>query len=240
MSNFIEIRALDRADIPFITEAFNSVGWSKPASLFEGYLREAEACERLVWVAFINRHDRWSAEVPSSPVIASVARQSILSVEISVTLAKHNGLPCQNFVFPRNDELRRDHHVSPRPPRDDGFEFAGYITLKLQSQYPSFKEQNIPEIKDLNVLPSLRKSGMGSMLLEITEKAAVTKGDIVGIGVGLYAGADGGYGAAQRLYVNRGYIPDGKGVTYNYAYAEPGEKYPLDDDLLLWFTKRLF
>lgn len=38
---------------------------------------------------------------------------------------------------------------------------------------------------------------------------AATKSAAIGIGVGLYAGEDGGYGAAQRLYVKRGYIPDG-------------------------------
>ncbi|HCE6154635.1 TPA: N-acetyltransferase, partial [Legionella pneumophila] len=63
--------------------------------------------------------------------------------------------------------------------------------------------------------------------------------DVVGIGVGLYGGHDGGYGQAQRLYVNRGYIPDGLGVTYGYKPTVPGQTYPLDDDLILWFTKKL-
>lgn len=40
------------------------------------------------------------------------------------------------------------------------------------------------------------------------------------------------------LYVKRGYIPDGKGVAYNYIPVMPGEKYPVDDDLVLWFTKK--
>lgn len=118
-------------------------------------------------------------------------------------------------------------------------EFAGYVTLKWQSQYPSFKAQNIPEIVDLNVLPAYRKIGVGSLLLDTAEKEAATKSQIIGIGVGLYAGEDGGYGSAQRLYVKRGYIPDGKGVTYNYEPTIPGNSYPLDDDLALWFTKRL-
>ena len=45
-------------------------------------------------------------------------------------------------------------------------EFVGYVTLKWQSQYPSFKAQNIPEIMDLNVLPVYRKIGIGSLLLD--------------------------------------------------------------------------
>lgn len=160
-------------DIPIIVSAFNQIGWNKPASLFEGYLKEQEAGERLVWMA----------------------------------------------------------HVKD--------EFAGYVTLKWQSQYPSFKAQNIPEIMDLNVLPVYRKMGIGSMLLDCAEKEAATKSQIIGIGVGLYAGADGGYGAAQRLYVKLGYLPDGKGVTYNYQPTIPGNSYSLDDDLVLWFTKKL-
>lgn len=92
---------------------------------------------------------------------------------------------------------------------------------------------------DLNVLPPFRGNGIGSTLLDTAEKEAGTKKDIVGLGVGLYGGPDGGYGAAQKLYVDRGYVPDGQGVTYNYQTAIPGKSYPLDDDLLLWFTKRL-
>jgi GNAT superfamily N-acetyltransferase len=123
--------------------------------------------------------------------------------------------------------------------RDDGLEFAGYVTLKWQSLYSSFRDQNIPEIMDLNVLPPFCRCGIGSMLLETAEKEAVIRSNIVGIGTGLYAGKDGGYGAAQRLYAKSGYIPDGKGVTYNYQPIIPGNSYPLDDDLVLWFTKKL-
>lgn len=81
--------------------------------------------------------------------------------------------------------------------------------------------------------------GIGSLLLDTAEKEAATKSQIIGIGVGLYAGPDGGYGAAQRLYIKRGYIPDGKGLTYNYEPTIPGNSYLLDDELVLWFTKKL-
>ena len=118
-------------------------------------------------------------------------------------------------------------------------QFAGYVTLNWQSQYESFAAARIPEIMDLNVLPPFRKVGVGSMLLDIAEKEAAIKSDVVDIGVGLYGGPDGGYGAAQRLYIKRGYIPDGKGVTYNYQPSIPGNSYPLDDNLVLWFTKKL-
>lgn len=118
-------------------------------------------------------------------------------------------------------------------------QFAGYVTLKWLSQYESFASKSIPEIMDLNVLPNFRQLGIGSTLLQIAEEKAVSQSDILGIGVGLYGGPDGGYGQAQRLYVKRGYLPNGLGVTYGYQLAVPGQAYPLDDDLILWFTKKL-
>lgn len=173
MKNHTQIHTLITQEVAVISEAFNQIGWNKPESLFEGYFKEQEAGERIVWVAYFKG------------------------------------------------------------------EFAGYITLKWKSQYPSFKDQNIPEIMDLKVLPSFRKMGVGSLLLDCAEKEALTKSQIIGIGVGLYAGEDGGYGSAQRLYVKRGYIPDGKGITYHNEPTIPGNSYPLDDDLVLWFTKKL-
>lgn len=113
--------------------------------------------------------------------------------------------------------------------------FAGYVTLKWKSQYSGFKEDNISEIMDLNVLPAFRKLGIGTALMEKAEQEAASKYKTVGIGVSLYVD----YVSAQKLYINRGYIPDGKGITYNYQPTIPGNNYPLDDDLVLWFTKKL-
>ncbi len=48
--------------------------------------------------------------------------------------------------------------------------------------------------------------GIGSLLLDAAEKEAATKNEVAGISVGLYVGEDGGYGAAQRLYIKRSYI----------------------------------
>ena len=114
-------------------------------------------------------------------------------------------------------------------------EFAGYASLKWQSDYKYFADNNIPEISDLNVLPGFRNKGIGSALIEKCEEYAAERSNIVGIGVGLYPD----YGSAQRLYIKRGYLPDGHGATYNYEYVTPGKEYPLDDDLVLWFTKKL-
>ena len=112
---------------------------------------------------------------------------------------------------------------------------AGYITLKMESKYQPFLDKNIPEINDFNVLPSYRRQGIGLQLLKMAELEASKTSDVIGLGVGLYEG----YGAAQKLYIKQGYIPDGLGITYNCAKVEYGSNVILDDDLVLWFTKML-
>ena len=114
-------------------------------------------------------------------------------------------------------------------------EFVGYVTLLWQSAYAAFAEQGIPEISDLNVLPAFRRQGIASMLLETAEAAAARRSFVVGLGVGL--GAD--YGAAQRIYVRRGYVPDGRGVMYNNEPVEPGATVRIDDDATLMLTRKL-
>lgn len=41
-------------------------------------------------------------------------------------------------------------------------QLAGYVTLKWLSYYEPFRQQNIPEIMDLNVLPPYVKEGINS------------------------------------------------------------------------------
>jgi len=118
-----------------------------------------------------------------------------------------------------------------------GDQFAGYATLLWDSLYEPFRESHTPEIVDLNVLPPFRNSGIASLLLDAAEQEASLRGNSVGLGVGLYGGPDGGYGPAQKLYIKRGYVPDGRGATYDYKPATPGDSVPLDDDLVLWLTK---
>lgn len=112
---------------------------------------------------------------------------------------------------------------------------AGYVTLAWTSDYPPFAQQGIPEISDLNVLPRHRRAGVAATLLDHIENVAARRSSVVGLGVGLYAD----YGAAQRIYVRRGYLPDGRGVMYANQPVAPGEMLTLDDDATLMFTRRL-
>ncbi|WP_349264173.1 GNAT family N-acetyltransferase [Longimicrobium sp.] len=114
-----------------------------------------------------------------------------------------------------------------------GDQFAGYVTLVWQPDYAPFRAERIPEIQDFNVLPAFRRRGIGSALLDVAESAAAERGRVVGIGVGL----DPDYGPAQRLYVRRGYVPDGRGITWQNGTVAYRDQVLVDDELVLWFTR---
>lgn len=118
--------------------------------------------------------------------------------------------------------------------RDAGL--LGWGMLNWQPQYPLYKRLNIPEIQDLNVIPSARRQGVATAIIQKCEDLARAQNHTqTGISVGLYAD----YGAAQRLYVRLGYIPDGYGVTYDRVAVTPGEIRPIDDNLCLMMVKEL-
>ncbi len=114
-------------------------------------------------------------------------------------------------------------------------QFAGYLTICWKSTYPPFYKAGIPEIVDFNVLPKYRRQGIGTALMERAESEISKVSRIAGIGVGMTSD----YGAAQRLYVLRGYIPDGRGMYSKGHFSKHGEQVVVDDDLALYFMKEL-
>ncbi|PCK00398.1 MAG: GNAT family N-acetyltransferase [Zetaproteobacteria bacterium] len=113
---------------------------------------------------------------------------------------------------------------------------VGYCLLNWQPKYAYFKKQSLPEIQDLNVLSHYRRRGIGRTLVDYCEGLARDKGHKeMGIGVGLNSS----FGAAQRLYVCHGYIPDGCGVSYDRKQVAAGEFRPIDDNLSLMMIKTL-
>jgi len=112
---------------------------------------------------------------------------------------------------------------------------SGYVTVVWEPEYPPFRESRIPEIQDFNVLADFRRRGIGARLLDAAEALVATRSPVVGIGVGLYAD----YGPAQRLYVKRGYVPDGRGASHGDRIVLAGETVVADDDLVLHFTRRI-
>ncbi len=85
------------------------------------------------------------------------------------------------------------------------------------------------------MLAQFRRRGVASRLLDRAELEVSRRSRVAGIGFGLHPG----YNAAQRLYVRRGYVPDGLGVTYDDRFVREGEVLPFDDSLVLHLTKDL-
>ena len=116
-----------------------------------------------------------------------------------------------------------------------GDSFAGYLTIQWESDYSPFQEERIPEIKDFNVIERFRRRRIGTALMDKAESLIASQSHRVGIGVGLTPD----YGAAQRLYVLRGYVPDGRGMFQSNVYPKYGDEVRVDDDLVIFFTKEL-
>ena len=114
-------------------------------------------------------------------------------------------------------------------------QFAGYLTIVWASGYPPFREAGIPEIVDFNVLKKFQRRRIGSALMDEAERRIAAVSPTAGIGVGLTAD----YGAAQILYVRRGYVPDGRGGFSNAQALHYGEMVKVDDGLNLFLLKRL-
>lgn len=114
--------------------------------------------------------------------------------------------------------------------------FCGYVTIKWQSDYDSFAQQNIPEISDLNVLPNYRNHGIGTALINACEVMAKERGYAdIGLGVGMTVD----YGDAQRLYIHLGYVPDSQGLHYKYHPLKYGNQVTVNDDLVLFLKKSI-
>jgi GNAT superfamily N-acetyltransferase len=103
---------------------------------------------------------------------------------------------------------------------------AGFVTVLWKSDDPVLRDGEIPEVSDLWVLQEFRNRGVGSALLDEAERHVATRAEIVGLSVGLHSG----YGSAQRLYVHRGYMPDGAGVVVDGETVPEGATIRLDDD----------
>ena len=113
--------------------------------------------------------------------------------------------------------------------------FAGYTTMRQQAGTGPFANKGIPEISDFNVFMKYRRKGIGGKILDIAEKVASEMSKTISLSVGLHSS----YGSAQRIYIKRGYIPDGSGVWYKDCLLEPYNDCCNDDDLVLYLSKQL-
>ena len=84
-----------------------------------------------------------------------------------------------------------------------------------------------------NVLEKYQNKGVGTALLDKIEDTVKEYSKSICLGVGLHSG----YGSAQRMYIKRGYIPDGSGVWYNNMLLEQNAQCRNDDNLVLYLIK---
>lgn len=113
---------------------------------------------------------------------------------------------------------------------------AGAVYVYFSAQEGPFKGKGWPEIVDFGVLQKYQRKGIGNRMMDTAEQIASQHADTVCLGVGLCRE----YGTAQRMYVKRGYIPDGSGVWYQNKQCVQYETVcTIDDDLVLFLSKSL-
>ncbi len=113
--------------------------------------------------------------------------------------------------------------------------FAGYLTVQWKSDYMPFADNSIPEIIDFNVLKKYQRRGIGTVLMDQAEARIKKISNYSGIRFGVYKD----YGPARILYINRGYIPDGNGISKNCIPLKFGDVVTIDDDLAFGLIKKL-
>lgn len=112
-------------------------------------------------------------------------------------------------------------------------EIAGYVTLIPAATHGPYQGK-YPEIVDFNVFEAFQRQGIGNGLLDAAESAGKMISDVITLGVGLHQG----YGPAQRIYIKRGYIPDGTGVWFHNENIEMNAPCINNDDLVLYLAKK--
>ncbi len=113
---------------------------------------------------------------------------------------------------------------------------AGHVSLiHLPEPGECGPFEGIPSISDLCVFFHVHNHGVASRLLDVLENEAAKTSDTVCLAVGCHSG----YGAAQRLYVKRGFVFDGSGVWWNGKQLEQYAPCVNDDELVLWMSKKL-
>jgi ribosomal protein S18 acetylase RimI-like enzyme len=112
---------------------------------------------------------------------------------------------------------------------------AGYLTIKWKSSYKPFLEKGIPEVVDFNVLKKFQRKGIGNQLMDEAERRIKKISDFAGIGFGVTED----YGAAQILYINRNYKPDGRGLIKNYQTIQHGEVIAINHSIAFYLIKKL-
>lgn len=114
-------------------------------------------------------------------------------------------------------------------------EIAGYVFLYYRCRWGGLANCDLPCVIDLIVFEKYRNKGVATALMDIAEAIAQKHSDKVYLDVCLNSE----YGPAQRLYVKRGYVPDGKGAYYEQKVCQTDAVCRNDDELTLCLVKEL-
>ena len=112
---------------------------------------------------------------------------------------------------------------------------AGYAFLFYKLKWGGLGYMELPGIADLMVFKEYRRRGIASKLMDVAEKLANKYSDKIYLEVCLNSD----YGAAQRMYIKRGYVPDGQGVYYESKVCPVDAQCKNDDELTLCLVKEL-
>lgn len=112
---------------------------------------------------------------------------------------------------------------------------AGYVFVYRQCPWGGLGGKGIPGIVDLQVFQSYRRRGIASKLLDVAEEIAAQYDSMVYLDVCLSHK----YGVAQRMYMKRGYLPDGNGVYYAEKICPEDAPCINNHDLTLCLVKQL-
>jgi GNAT superfamily N-acetyltransferase len=113
---------------------------------------------------------------------------------------------------------------------------VGYAAIVWESAYAGFRSRGIPLVHQIVVAASWRRRGVATLLMDAAERLARERGiATLGITVGLFDQ----YGPAQRMYGQRGYVPDGRGACQGQRPLSEGMQVTVDHDLIIWLTKDL-
>lgn len=110
----------------------------------------------------------------------------------------------------------------------DGID-CGYGQLNYTPRYNLYKKLSYPEIQDVNVCADHRRRGIATQIIQRLEAAAQERYQGVGISVGVTKD----FGAAQRLYIKLGYVPDGFGATCDREPVNADLSYPVNEVCLM-------
>ena len=186
-------------------------------------------------VTMYTRGNKMSEKIVK-PKIEDVIIRPMLNDDIEMILHNYSE---QGWEKPR--EVIEGYFIKQR--NDDAFVFvadycdnlAGYTILYSDTNVGPYANNKIPVISDFIVFEKYQRKGIGSKILDAAELKASQLSDSVQLAVGLHSG----YGAAQRVYAKRGYIPDGSGVWYKESVLEPYNDCQNDDELILYLIKSL-